>query len=83
MNPASEAILALLHDHLDKTVEHGAQWKRARNLSRMQTLKDEAEQAKKVLGDDKGRISSYLEEICDLKLMANLPSERRHRAEES
>lgn len=63
MSTASKAILALHCDDLDKAVEHGVQQERAWNLSQMQALKVEAEQAKKELVEEKRWIFSYLEVI--------------------
>lgn len=52
-------------------------------MAQVAALKSEIEQAKRELAEVKGRISSYLEEISDLKVAANVQAECRHRAEES
>lgn len=80
---ASETMLALHRDDLDKVVEHGVQRERSQNLSQMQALKAETEQAKKELAEKKGQNASYLEKIGDLKVAANVQAQRRHRPEEN
>lgn len=78
VNIDAEAILAQHRADLEKAVEHAFQQERSRNLSQMQALKAWAEQAKKELNEEKWRIFPYLEEICELKLVAGIHAKWRY-----
>lgn len=82
MGTASEAIFVLHRTYLDRAADHGVQRERARNLAQVAALKSEVEQVKKELAEEKVCIASYLEEIDDLRVVANIQPERHHRPEE-
>lgn len=64
--------MALHCADLDMEIEYGVQPERARNLTHMVALKLESEQAKKELAEEKGRMSSNLEKIKELRVMPNM-----------
>lgn len=67
--------MALYRTDIDKAIEHDVQQKRTRNLAQVATLKLEVEQAKNELAKEKGRMSSYLEKMDDLRMMASIQNE--------
>lgn len=81
MNIAVEAILAQYSQEIKEVVQHDVQCERSRNVAKMQAMKTKAEQTRNELAKEKGKISSLMEEIKELKFMTNTHAEHCYRAE--
>lgn len=75
------AILTLYRSYLDKAIENCVQQESAQNLYQMAALKFKMVHAKKELGEEKSRMSSYLAEMEELRMTVHMQNEHQHHAE--
>lgn len=78
---AVEVILAQYRQEVEKTVEHGVHCEMARNVAKIQAMKAEIEHTKNELAEERGRISSPMEEIGELKLAVDIYIDCSYQAE--